>query len=58
MEGQEEGLEDSSLSLSSVEPPLGQGSSRQEFKQWSHQSEPSDRGVQEYVQEAQPRASY
>ena len=58
MEGQEEGLEDPSLSLSSVEPPLGQGSSRQEFEQWSHQSEPSDRRVQEYVQEAQHRASH
>ena len=39
MEGQDEGLEDPSLSLSSAEPPLGQGSSRQEFKQWSQQSE-------------------
>ena len=58
MEGQEEGLEDPSLSLSSVEPPLGQGSSRQEFKQWSHQSEPSDKKVQEYVWEAQLRASH
>ena len=58
IEGQEEGLEDSSLSLLSVEPPLGQGISRQEFEQWSHQSEPSDRRVQEYVQEAQPRASH
>ena len=53
MEGQEEGLEDPSLSLSSVEPCLGQGSSRQEFEQWSHQSEPSDQKVQEYVWEAQ-----
>ena len=58
MEGQEEGLEDPSLSLSSVEPPLGQGSSRQEFEQWSHQSEPSDKKVQEYVWEAQHRASH
>ena len=33
-------------------------SSRQEFKQWSHQSEPSVKKVQEYVWEAQRRASH
>ena len=48
---------DPSLSPSPVEPPLGQGSSRQEFKQWSHQSEPDAR-IQEYVLEAQRRASH
>ena len=35
IEGQDKGLEDPSLSLQSVEPALGQGSSRQEFEQWS-----------------------
>ena len=54
---QEEGLVDPSLSLSPVSPPLGQRSSRQEFEQWSRQSEPSDK-VQEYVLEAQCRASH
>ena len=49
MEVQEQGLEDPSLSPTPVEPPLGQGSSRQEFEQWSHQSETSDQKVQEYV---------
>ena len=48
---------DPSFSPSPVEPPLGQGGSREEFKQWSHQSEPSDK-VQEYVLEAQCRASH
>ena len=43
MEGQDEGLEDPSPSSQFAEPPLGQRSSRQEFKfEWSHQSEPSD----------------
>ena len=58
MEGQDMGLEDPSLSLQSAVPPLGQESSRQEFKQWSHQSEHSDQRVQEYVQEAQHRNSH
>ena len=57
-EGQDMGLEDPSLSLHSVVPPLGQESSRQEFEQWSHQSELSDWRVQEYVQEDQHRASH
>ena len=48
---------DSSLCLSPVEPPLGQGGSRQQFEQWSQQSEPSEK-VQEYVLEAQHRASH
>ena len=52
------GLEDPSLSLQSAVPPLGQESSRQEFEQWSHQSEPSDKKVQKYVWEAQHRASH
>ena len=56
MEGQE--LEDPSLSSQSAEPPLGQGSSRQKFKQWSFQSEPSDQRVQEFVQKALCRASH
>ena len=30
----------------------------QEFEHWSHQSEPSDKKVQEYVWEAQRRASH
>ncbi len=51
MEGQDMGLEDPSLSLQSAVPPLGQESSRQEFEQWSHQSENSDQRVQEHVQE-------
>ena len=42
MEGQNNGKEDLSLSSQSIEHPLGQGSSRQKFKQWSFQSEPSD----------------
>ena len=58
MEGQDMGLEDPSLSLHSAVPPLGQESSRQEFEQWSHQSEHSDRRVQEYVQKDQYRASH
>ena len=58
MEGQDEGQEDPSLSSQSVEPPLGQGSSRQKFEQWSFQSEPSEQRVQEFVQEAQHRASH
>ena len=54
------GLEDPSLSLQSAVPSLGQGSSRQEFEQWSHQSEHknSDQRVQDYVQEDQHRASH
>ena len=53
------GLEDPSLSSHSVEElPLGQEDSRQEVEQRSHQSEPSERRVQEYVQEARLRASY
>ena len=58
MEGQEKGLEDPHLSLSYAEPPLGQGSSRQEFEQWSYQSEHSDQRVQEYFQKAQSGASH
>ena len=58
MEGQDNRQEDLSLSSQSVEPPLGQGSSRQKFEQWSFQSEPSDQRVQEFVQEAQCRASH
>ena len=57
-EGQDMGLEDPSLSLQSAVPPLGQESSRQEFEQWSHQSEHSDQRVQEYVQEDQHRANH
>ena len=53
MEGQDMGLEDPSLSLHSVVPPLRQESSRQEFKQWSHQSEHCDWRVQGHVQEDQ-----
>ena len=52
------GLEDPSLSLHSVVPPLRQESSRQEFEQWSHQSEHSDQRVQEYIQKDQHRASH
>ena len=58
MKGQDMGIEDPSLSLQSDVPSLGQGSSRQEFEQWSHQSEHSDQPVQEYVQEDQHRASH
>ena len=57
-EGQDMGLEDPSLSLHSVVPPLGQESSRQEFEQWSHQSEHCDQRVQEHVQEDQHSASH
>ena len=49
-EGQDMGLEDPSLSLHSVVPPHGQESSRQEFEQWSHQSEHCDWRVQGHVQ--------
>ena len=58
MEVQEQGQEDPSLSPTPVEPPLGQGNSRQEFEQGFHQSEPSDQRVWEYVWEAQRRASH
>ena len=58
MEGEDKGLEDPNLSPQSAEPPLGQGSSRQDFEQWSHQSESSDKKVQECVWEAQHRASH
>ena len=58
-DGQDMGLEDPSLSPHSVEElPLGQEDSRQEVEQRSHQSEPSERRVQEYVQEAWQRASH
>ena len=57
MEGQDGGQEDPCLPSQSVEPPLGQGSSRQKFEQWSFQSEPTEQRVQEFVQEAQHRAS-
>ena len=57
-EGQDMGLEDPSLSLHSVVPPLRQESSRQEFEQWSHQSEHCDQRVQEHVQEDQHSASH
>ena len=56
-EVQDVGNVDPSFFHSSVEPLLGQGGSREEFKLWSHQSEPSDK-VQEYVLEAQCRASH
>ena len=39
---QDMGQVDPSFSPSPVEP-LGQGGSREESKQWSHQSEPSDK---------------
>ena len=53
------GLEDPSLSPQSVEEhSLGQEDSRREVEQRSHQSEPSEQRVQEYVQEAQLRASH
>ena len=58
MEGQDMGLEDPSLSLQSAVPPLGQESSRQEFEQWSHQSEHCDWRVQGHVQEDQHSASH
>ena len=57
-EGQDKGLEDPSLSPQSGELPLGQEDSRKEFMQRSHQSEPSERRFQEYVQKAQQRASH
>ena len=58
MEGQDDRQEDPSLSSQSVEPPLGQGSLRQKFEQWSFQSEPREQRVQEFVQEAQCRANH
>ena len=58
MEEQEQGQEDPSLSPTPVEPPLGQGNSRQEFEQWFHQSEPSDQRIWEFVWEAECRASH
>ncbi len=58
MDWQDMGLEDPSLSLHSVVPPLRQESSRQEFEQWSHQSEHCDQRVQEHVQEDQHSASH
>ena len=51
-EGQDGRQEDPCLPSQSVEPPLGQGSSRQKFEQWSFQSEPTEQRVQEFVQEA------
>ena len=36
MEGLHEGLENPILSLQSAELPLGQGTFRQKFEQWSH----------------------
>ena len=58
-EEQNVGQEDPCLPYQSAEPiPLGQGYSRQMFKQWSFQSEPTDQRVQEFVQEAQRRASH
>ena len=53
---QDLGHVDPSFSPSPVEP-LGQGGSREKFKQCSHQSEHSDK-VQDYVLEAQRRASH
>ena len=50
-------MEDPCLPSQLVEPPLGQGSSRQKFEQWSNQSEPTDQRMQEFIQEAQPSAS-
>ena len=58
MEGQDVRQEDPCLPSQSVEPPLGQGSSRQKFEQWSFQSEPTEQRVRELVQEAQHRASH
>ena len=58
MEGQDGGQEDPCLPSQSVEPPLGQGSSRQKFEQWSFQSEPTEQRVQDFVQEAHRRASH
>ena len=57
-EGQDMGLEDPSLSLHYVVPPLRQESSRQELEQWSRQSEHCDRRVQEHVQEDQHSACH
>ena len=58
-DGQDMGLVDPSLSPQSVEEiPLGQEDSRQEVEQRSHQSEPNEQRVQDYVQEAWQRASH
>ena len=52
-DGQDKGLEDPSLSPHSVEElPLGQEDSRQDVEQRSHQSEPNEQRVQDYIQEA------
>ena len=57
MEEQDNGQVDPCLPSQSVELPLGQGSSRQKFKLWSFQSEPTEQRIQEFVQEAQCIAS-
>ena len=56
-EEQDNGQMDPCLPSQSVELPQGQGSSRQKFKPWSFQSEPTDQKIQEFVQEAQRIAS-
>ena len=42
MEGHDLGQNDPCFPSQSVEPPLGEGSSRQKFEQWSFQSEPTE----------------
>ena len=56
-EEQDNRLMDPCLPSPSVELPQGQGSSRQKFKPWSYQSEPTDQKMQEFIQEAQQVAS-
>ena len=56
---QDMGLEDLSLSPQSVEEiPLGQEETRWKAEQRSHQSEPNDQRVWDYVQEAKLGASH
>ena len=53
------GQVDPCLPSQSDEPiPLGQGCSRQKFKQWSFLFEPNDQRVKEFVQEAHHRPSH